>query len=100
MVVLVSRHIVLLTPIMDEYFTDPSNLRKMTFALWVVSNRPFITLSYAQSLDGSIALFDKRRALISGTESLVLTHAIRRVHDAILVGAGTIDRDNPKLTVR
>ncbi|CAM9458503.1 unnamed protein product [Phaeothamnion confervicola] len=62
--------------------------------------RPFVTLTYAQSIDGSIALADKARLNLSGPETLAMTHALRCLHDTILVGAGTIKVDDPKLTVR
>jgi 3,4-dihydroxy 2-butanone 4-phosphate synthase/GTP cyclohydrolase II len=63
-------------------------------------NRPLLTLSYAQSLDGSIAA---RRGIpinLSCPESLQLSHKLRSSHDAILVGIGTILSDDPKLNVR
>lgn len=62
--------------------------------------RPMVTLSYAQSLDGSLALERGRSTLISGQQSLELTHTLRAAHDAILVGIGTVLADDPKLTVR
>src|SRR5262249_30081823 len=37
---------------------------------------------------------------LSGPETLTLTHRLRSMHDAILVGVGTIVADNPRLTVR
>ena len=52
------------------------------------STRPFVTLTYAQSLDGSIAgpLGAKgSRLLLSGPRSMTLTHLLRAHHDAILV---------------
>ncbi len=61
---------------------------------------PFITLSYAQSLDGSIAHKDGVRTAISGDESLAFTHRLRARHDAVLVGIGTVLTDDPLLTVR
>lgn len=61
--------------------------------------RPFVTLTYAQSLDGCIALRGQRTAL-SGPESLKMTHQLRADHDAILIGIGTVLIDNPSLTVR
>ncbi len=61
---------------------------------------PFVTLAYAQSLDGSIAARRGERTRISGEESLVLTHRLRGAHRSILVGIGTIEADNPLLTVR
>ncbi|NKQ36772.1 MAG: GTP cyclohydrolase II [Chloroflexi bacterium] len=62
--------------------------------------RPFITLSYAQSLDGSITAQRGQPLALSGAESLRLTHQIRADHDAILVGIGTALADDPSLTVR
>jgi 3,4-dihydroxy 2-butanone 4-phosphate synthase/GTP cyclohydrolase II len=57
-------------------------------------------LSYAQSVDGCIAATADRPLALSGSQSLTLTHALRAVHDAILVGAGTVLADDPRLTVR
>jgi 3,4-dihydroxy 2-butanone 4-phosphate synthase/GTP cyclohydrolase II len=62
--------------------------------------RPFVTLSYAQSLDGSIAGPHGAPLRLSGPEALCLTHRLRASHDAILVGIGTILADDPRLTVR
>ncbi len=62
--------------------------------------RPFVTLSYAQSLDGSIAAPSGRPLTLSSAESMQMTHALRASHDAILVGIGTVLADDPQLTVR
>lgn len=64
------------------------------------ANRPFVTLSYAQSLDGSIALRSCEPLALSGSESLRLTHQLRSLHDGILVGIGTVLADDPQLNVR
>uniref|UniRef100_A0A7S0I1D4 Bacterial bifunctional deaminase-reductase C-terminal domain-containing protein n=1 Tax=Hanusia phi TaxID=3032 RepID=A0A7S0I1D4_9CRYP len=61
---------------------------------------PFVTLTYAQTLDGSIATFDKRPMQISCNKSMIMTHLLRSVHDCILVGIGTVRSDDPSLTVR
>ena len=63
-------------------------------------NRPFITVSYAQSVDGSIASLNRSPIQLSGPESAVLTHQIRAASDAILIGIGTLLTDDPRLTVR
>ena len=63
-------------------------------------NRPFITVSYAQSVDGSIASGNRLPIQLSGPESAVLTHQIRAASDAILIGIGTLLADDPRLTVR
>ena len=62
--------------------------------------RPLVTLSYAQSLDGSIALRRGQPLALSGAESLKLTHRLRALHDVVLVGIGTILADDPQLNVR
>lgn len=64
------------------------------------TGRPFITLSYAQSLDGCIAASSGKPLALSGSQSLILTHKLRAAHDAILLGIGTVLADNPRLTVR
>lgn len=64
------------------------------------SDRPYVTLSYAQSLDGSIAARRGEPLMISGPEAMRLTHQMRAHHDAILVGVGTVLADDPRLTVR
>jgi len=63
-------------------------------------SRPFVTLAYAQSLDGSIAGEGNRPLSLSSQASLQLTHELRASHDAILVGIGTVLADNPRLNVR
>ena len=63
-------------------------------------SRPLITLSYAQSLDGSIAARRGEPMQISGGESARFTHQLRAYHDSILVGIGTVLADDPQLTVR
>ena len=62
--------------------------------------RPFITVSYAQSIDGSIASRKREPIALSGPKSLVLTHQIRASCDGILIGIGTVLADNPHLSVR
>jgi 3,4-dihydroxy 2-butanone 4-phosphate synthase/GTP cyclohydrolase II len=57
-------------------------------------------LSYAQSIDGSIACGRGIPYTLSCPESRTLTHELRAAHDAILVGINTVVADNPYLTVR
>lgn len=63
-------------------------------------HRPFITLSYAQSWDGSITTHCGESLTFSGEASMRLTHQLRSLHDGILVGIGTVLSDDPQLTVR
>lgn len=62
--------------------------------------RPAVTLAFAQSLDGCITACRGASTSISGDQTLFMTHQLRAMHDAILVGINTVLVDNPRLTVR
>ncbi len=64
------------------------------------SGRPFVTVSYAQSIDGSIATRNRRPLPLSGPDAMRMTHALRALHDGILVGIETVLADDPQLNVR
>ncbi len=64
------------------------------------NGRPLVTLTYAQTLDGSITHRRGEAGLeISGPETKRMTHWLRTQHAAILVGSGTVLNDDPKLQV-
>ncbi|KAG8858870.1 2,5-diamino-6-(ribosylamino)-4(3H)-pyrimidinone 5'-phosphate reductase [Serendipita sp. 411] len=58
------------------------------------------TLTFAQSLDGKIAGINGQQIILSGKESMFMTHWMRSMHDAILVGINTVINDNPQLNTR
>jgi len=62
--------------------------------------RPYITLSWGQTLDGRLATLTGDSQWIGGPESLTFAHELRRDNQAILVGIGTVLKDNPRLTCR
>ena len=64
------------------------------------SGQPFVTLSYAQSLDGCLTLHRGTASPISGEVARRITYQLRAAHDAILVGIGTVLADDPRLTAR
>jgi diaminohydroxyphosphoribosylaminopyrimidine deaminase / 5-amino-6-(5-phosphoribosylamino)uracil reductase len=70
------------------------------FIKFIKDHTPFVTLKIAQSLDGKITPPRGRSRWISGLESRREVHALRSQYDAVLVGAGTVRKDNPRLTVR
>lgn len=66
----------------------------------VKRERPWVTIKAALSIDGNIALLNGESKWISNPFSRQKAHLLRAENDAILVGIGTILRDDPALTVR
>jgi riboflavin biosynthesis pyrimidine reductase len=65
-----------------------------------MAQRPYVISSVAMSLDGHIDDSSDRRLILSGPADLDRVDEVRAGVDAILVGAGTVRRDNPRLRVR
>ncbi|SDG33712.1 5-amino-6-(5-phosphoribosylamino)uracil reductase [Sinosporangium album] len=65
-----------------------------------MDGRPYVLLSCAMSLDGHIDDSGPDRLLLSNEEDFDRVDEVRASCDAILVGAGTLRRDNPRLLVR
>jgi len=83
-----------------------SEARKLNegFVHWITTKQPFVTLKSALTLDGQLALPQKRgskkRAWISSEESRAEVQRMRHASDALLTGIGTVLADDPFLTDR
>ena len=65
-----------------------------------VPDRPYTLLSCAVSIDGYLDDASVDRLILSGPEDLDEVDELRAAADAILVGAGTVRADNPRLLIR
>ncbi len=71
-----------------------------TFVKFMETGMPYVTVKFAQTLDGRIATVTGHSQWISGEKSRRYAHQLRSLHDAVLIGAGTVIKDDPELTVR
>lgn len=94
-------------PRFDERFAMPDEMaflrplasRLVAHRRWM-RDRPYVTLSWSQSLDGSVSVSRSRPYSLSCAKTLEMTHRLRSLHDALLVGVNTVLSDDPQLTVR
>jgi len=65
-----------------------------------VTGLPLVTMKYAMTLDGSVAAQDRSSQWITAETTRQDAHRLRGESDAVVVGAGTLRTDNPRLDVR
>jgi diaminohydroxyphosphoribosylaminopyrimidine deaminase/5-amino-6-(5-phosphoribosylamino)uracil reductase len=70
------------------------------FNKWIATGIPFVIAKCAMSLDGRLTRRENESRWISSSSARRQAHQLRARVDAILVGAGTLRVDNPRLTVR
>ena len=70
------------------------------FAKYITTGRPSVVAKFSMSLDGKIATSQGESKWITGASARASVHALRSDYDSIMVGIGTVLKDNPKLTVR
>ena len=70
------------------------------FNKWIVTGEPFVIAKCGMSLDGHLTRPRGESQWLTSESSRAHAHKLRAVVDAIIVGAETIRRDNPRLTVR
>ncbi len=71
-----------------------------SFAKYIATGTPFVTVKYAMTLDGKIATHTGDSKWVTGPEAREFVQKMRRVSDAIVVGVNTALTDDPYLTAR
>lgn len=79
---------------------EEARLLNETFIKFITTRKPFCLYKAAMTLDGKIASATGDSRWISGEASRKLAHKLRHEYSAIMVGIGTVLKDNPKLDAR
>jgi diaminohydroxyphosphoribosylaminopyrimidine deaminase/5-amino-6-(5-phosphoribosylamino)uracil reductase len=85
-----------------SFAQDPSPFARLN-AGWlkrIATGMPYVTVKLALSLDGHPAFVSGERAAITGPSGAIITRRLRAAAEAVVVGAATVEADDPALTVR
>ncbi|MEW6040935.1 MAG: bifunctional diaminohydroxyphosphoribosylaminopyrimidine deaminase/5-amino-6-(5-phosphoribosylamino)uracil reductase RibD, partial [Elusimicrobiota bacterium] len=86
--------------VLNGLFRKEAYFLNREYIKFIKTGRPFVTLKLAMTLDGRIADSMGNSKWITGIEMRKKIHRMRSQHDAVMVGCGTVLKDNPRLTVR
>src|SRR5215472_2811090 len=87
-------------PVWTGVLSDETDALNRPFFKAMRLGLPWVTLKAAVSLDGKLATASGDSRWVTGEAARVEVHRLRNVVDAVLVGAGTVQADDPSLTTR
>jgi diaminohydroxyphosphoribosylaminopyrimidine deaminase/5-amino-6-(5-phosphoribosylamino)uracil reductase len=79
---------------------EKNDVLNEAYIKYITKKIPFVSLKAAISLDGKMATKSFSSQWISNSQTREYTQLLRGEHDAILIGAQTLIKDNPRLTLR
>jgi diaminohydroxyphosphoribosylaminopyrimidine deaminase / 5-amino-6-(5-phosphoribosylamino)uracil reductase len=79
---------------------DEAAKLNQAYEKYVLQGKPLVTVKMAITADGKVAARGGSSKWITGEKARKMVHAMRRESDAVLVGRGTVEADDPQLTVR
>lgn len=86
--------------VIENYMKDECDELNKDFFHFIKTGMPYVIMKYAMTLDGKIATYSGESKWITGEEARKNVHEDRRRYSAIMVGIGTVLKDNPMLTCR
>ena len=86
--------------VVEDFMKDECDAINGPFFHYIQSNRPYIVMKYAMTMDGKIAAYTGDSKWITGEEARKHVHGLRNRYTGIMAGVGTVLADNPELTCR
>lgn len=84
----------------EDFLREECDKLNPIFFYYITHKMPFVALKYAMTLDGKIATKTGESKWISGEKSREFVHVLRNRYAGILVGIGTVLKDDPVLSCR
>lgn len=79
---------------------DECSALNEAFNKWIQTRRPFVIAKCGMTLDGRLTAAPAERRWLTSAAARAHSHVLRSQVDAILIGAATLRKDNPRLTAR
>ncbi len=84
----------------ENVLADECRAQNRVFMHYITRHTPYVTLKYAMTLDGKIAAYTGSSKWITGAAAREHVQRQRALNQAIMVGRGTVQADDPQLTCR
>ena len=86
--------------VVEDYMRSECNELNPAFFHYITTGRPYVTVKFAESVDGKIAAYTGLSKWITGEKARAHVHSLRGEYAAVLAGIGTVLADDPMLNCR
>ncbi len=86
--------------VIEQFMKEECDKLNPSFFHYITTGLPYVTLKYAMTIDGKIAASTGESQWITGPAARARVHEERAKHTGIMVGIGTVLKDDPSLNVR
>lgn len=86
--------------VVEDYMREECDAINPVFFHYITTKRPYVTMKYAMTMDGKIATRTGASKWITGEVAREHVHQLRHQYKGIMVGIGTVLKDDPMLNCR
>ena len=86
--------------VIEDFMREECDSLNHVFFQYISTGRPYVVMKYAMTMDGKTAAYTGESKWITGEEARYRVHQDRNRYYGIMVGIGTVLRDDPLLNCR